>query len=150
MLVPAVEQEVLGGLVQVTARSRRSGRSADAQFLLDGSVGIDPLRATSGAVGSVDASVLTEPPSAGYGVLDQLQGQAASTNPLNSGLTPELMGGEGPLPSLGVLQAGLARARQDFARLDGSSRALLAARSPRRTQSGFGVRFLSSTLDIVG
>ncbi|MEW6751552.1 MAG: hypothetical protein AB1505_11335 [Candidatus Latescibacterota bacterium] len=151
MLVPAAQQESQGGLAQLAARARRLQRSVfSAEPLLGDGVGISPLRATAGLLGSGGTSALVDPPPAGYGVLEKLQAQVATTSPLYAGLTPGTQSGEDGVPSLGRLQASLVRARLDFARLDNSSRALQAARNPLRSQGGFGLGLLASTLDLLG
>jgi|GEM_PF-705449 hypothetical protein len=151
MLVSSNGINALSG-ISASNRARgvlRSGSRIHEPKLKNG-VGIGPLRATSSlSGGALGSSALVQPAESGQGILGQFQGQVQSVSPLTGSLSGS---GQttGKPRSLGVLQAGLTAARQNFQKIDNSSRLLQAGNSGQRINGGFGISLFSSSLSLLG
>ncbi|MBT4502967.1 MAG: hypothetical protein HOC74_34860 [Gemmatimonadetes bacterium] len=138
--------------IKSSSRARgvlKSGNRVNEPRLKNG-VGIGPLRATSSlSGGALGSSALVQPAESGQGILGQFQGQVQSVSPLTGSLSGS---GQttGKPRSLGVLQAGLTAARQNFQKIDNSSRLLQAGNSGQRINGGFGISLFSSSLSLLG
>lgn len=150
MLVSSNGINALSG-ISASARARgvlRNGSRIHEPKLKNG-VGIGPLRATSSlSGGALGSSALVRPAESGQGILGQFQGQVQSVSPLTGSLSGS--GQTGKPRSLGVLQAGLTAARQNFQKIDNGSRLLQASSSGQRPNGGFGISLFSSSLSLLG
>lgn len=154
MLIAANALDSLKSRAGINLLVRREKKTASVyEPRVKNGLGIGPLRATGGLPGvlgvgrkTTEASPLVTPPESGLGLMGKLQAQVRSVSPLTGGLN----GSKQPR-SFGALQAGLIKARQNFQKLDNSSRLLQAKANPLRASRGFVPKiFSTSALDLLG